>query len=139
VSLRDLAATIVDVLGFQADPLFPGESLARFWQGSPPGDTDTAAASDPALSEVVPLESFGPDPSQWFTKPRWPLAALIDGDWTYIRREADRHEELFHLRGDARERHNRAAEPALQPVLERLRAALVRLTAGPLTPQRFNP
>jgi hypothetical protein len=43
------------------------------------------------------------------------------------------------LGGDAQERHNRAGEAALQPVLERMRAALGRLTAGPLTPQRFNP
>ena len=34
VSLRDLAATIVDVAGLQGGSPFPGESLARFWNGS---------------------------------------------------------------------------------------------------------
>jgi arylsulfatase A-like enzyme len=139
VSLRDLAATVVDVLGLPADSRFPAESLARFWKESAPGAAAEAVASDQALAEVVPLESFGPDPSQWSTKPRWPLVALTEGDWTYIRREADVHEELFQLRGDAQERNNRAGDPAVQPVLERMRAALGRLTAGPLTPQRFNP
>jgi arylsulfatase A-like enzyme len=139
VSLRDLAATIVDVLGLPADSPFPGESLARFWDRSSPPASGTAAASDQALSEVVPLDSFGPDPSQWTIKPRWPLAALTEGDWTYIRREGDVREELFHLREDLQERHNRAGDPTLEPVLERMRAVLGRLTAGPLTPQRFPP
>jgi arylsulfatase A-like enzyme len=139
VSLRDLAATIVDVLGWRADSPFPGPSLARFWQGSAPLASAKAAAPAQALSEVVPLDSFGPDPSQWLHKPRWPLAALTEGDWTYIRREGNVREELFHLREDAREQHNRAGDPALEPVLERMRAALGRLTVGPLTPQRFNP
>src|SRR5262249_39068254 len=34
VSLRDLAATIVDVLGFQDGSPFPGVPLSRFWNGS---------------------------------------------------------------------------------------------------------
>ena len=34
VSLRDLAATIVDVLGLEAGSPFPGSSLARYWDGS---------------------------------------------------------------------------------------------------------
>ena len=72
-------------------------------------------------------------------KPRWPLAALTDGDWTYIRREGEVREELFRVREDAQERHNLADDPAMQPTLERMRRALGRLTAGPLTPERFNP
>jgi hypothetical protein len=94
---------------------------------------------EPVLSEVVPLESSGQDLAQWLHRPRWPLAALCEADWTYIRREADGREELFRVRDDAQQRHNLAREPALQPTLQRMRAALARLTAGPLTPRRFNP
>ena len=72
-------------------------------------------------------------------KPRWPLAALAEGDWSYIRREGDVREELFHVREDAQEQHNLADDPPAQPVLQRMRDALRQLTAGPLTPQRFNP
>ena len=61
-SLRDLPATIVDVLGFQADSPFPGTTLRRFWKGSSAPASDQDAASEPALSEVVPLGSFDPDP-----------------------------------------------------------------------------
>jgi hypothetical protein len=139
VSLRDVATTVVEVLGFQAGSPFPGEPLARFWNGSSRVASAKAAVSDPALSEVVPIQSFGSDSSQWLNQPRWPLAALTDGDWAYIRREGDAREELFHLREDAQERHNLARDPAMQPTLGRMRTALGRLTAGPLTPQRFNP
>ena len=35
VSLRDLPATIVDILDFEADSPFPGSSLARYWNRKP--------------------------------------------------------------------------------------------------------
>jgi hypothetical protein len=40
---------------------------------------------------------------------------------------------------DAGEQHNLATDPAARSTLERMRAALDRLTAGPLTPGRFKP
>jgi arylsulfatase A-like enzyme len=135
VSLRNLAATIVDVLEFETGSPFPGESLARFWDGtslfpSPPADH--------ALSEVVPIDPINPDPLE-MVKPHWPLAAVNEGGWTYIRREGDVHEELFDLREDAKESHNLAGSPAARAELDRLRGSLSGLTAGPLTPERFSP
>jgi arylsulfatase A-like enzyme len=138
VSLRDLPATIVDALGFKTESPFDGNSLARCWNGSASASA-TAAVSEQALSEVVPLGSLAPDPSRLPYKPRWPMAALTEGDWTYIRREGEVREELFRVRQDAQERHNLASDPAMRSTLERMRAALGRLTAGPLTPERFNP
>ena len=70
---------------------------------------------------------------------RWPVAALVEGDWSYIRRDGERRELLFNLREDAGELHNRANEPAILPTLERMRQALDCFTAGRLTPDRFNP
>jgi arylsulfatase A-like enzyme len=137
-SLRDLAATIADVVGVPSETSFPGESLARFWKGSGPAN-DPVAAPAQALSEVVPLGSFGPNPSLWDNHPRWPLAALTEGDWTYIRREENAGEELYHVAEDTKEQRNLAGDPTLQATLERLRNALSRLTAGPLTPRRFKP
>jgi arylsulfatase A-like enzyme len=138
VSLRDLAATIAEMPDLKTASPFPGSSLARFWKG-PASESSTADAANQTLSEVVPLDSFGPDPSQWSYKPRWPLAALTLGDWIYIRREGNVHEELFRLRDQAPERQNLASDPAMQPTLERMRGALGRMTGGPLTPERFNP
>jgi arylsulfatase A-like enzyme len=139
VSPRALAATIVAVLGFQAGSPFRGEPLGRFWSVSSPTASALAAASDPVLSQVVPNLSPSGDSLQRPNELGWPLGALIDGDWTYIRREGDVREELFHLPEDAHERHNLAREPAMQPTLERMRGDLGRLTGGPLTPERFKP
>jgi arylsulfatase A-like enzyme len=136
-SLRDLAATLVDVLDLRADSPFPGQSLARFWDGSSPSPS-SATAGDRALSEVVPIDPLNPDPLE-MARPHWPIAAVIEGGWAYIRREADVREELFHLPEDARELHNLAGAPAMQPRLGRMRELLSRLTSGPLTPQRFHP
>jgi arylsulfatase A-like enzyme len=133
VSLRDLAATIVDVLDLKTGSPFPGKSLARFWDGSSP-----APMAEQALSEVVPIDRLKPDALE-MAKPHWPLAAVNEGGWTYIRREGDVHEELFHLREDAKESKNLAGSPAARPELARMHGTLSRLTAGPLTPQRFNP
>jgi hypothetical protein len=45
---------------------------------------------------------------------------------------------LFHLREDAKEMRNRADDPAAQTILQQMRAALDRLTGGPLLQRRFN-
>ncbi len=135
VSLRDVAATIVDVLNLEGGSPFPGRSLARFWDGSSPSPS---TPGDPALSEVVPIDPLHPNVLE-MVQPHWPIAAVIEGGWAYIRREADGREELFHLREDAKESHNLADRPAALSELERLRGSLSGLTAGPLTPQRFNP
>jgi arylsulfatase A-like enzyme len=137
VSLRDLAATLVDLAGFGADSPFPGASLARLWRRSSraPGD---ARAGDGALAELVPNETLGGGKSDSSRRP-WPLAALAEGGWSYIRREGQVLEELYHLSVDPREQHNVAASNSSRDRLERMRAALSQLTLGPLTPERFNP
>jgi arylsulfatase A-like enzyme len=136
VSLRDLPATIVDVLGFQEGSPFPGKSLARYWNGSARALANPAA-SEGALSEVVPVDPLNPVPEQLRVRP-WPLAALSEGDWTYFRRDGDVREELFQVREDGREQHNLVGEAAHEPTLKRMRQTLGRLTGGPLTPERFN-
>jgi arylsulfatase A-like enzyme len=137
VSLRDLPATIVDVLGLETGSPFPGASLGRFWNGAQPAGPQKPASADPALAEVLPsdrttLDDYG------MPKKSWPLGALNDGEWSYIRRAGDVREELFRLSADAKQERNLAGDPAAGPTLERMRAALNRLTAGPLVPDRFS-
>src|SRR5262249_20080721 len=95
VSLRDLPATIVDVLGLENRSPFPGNSLARYWNGSTRSLGEPGAPPG-ALSEVVPLDPLNPDPAQLVAQP-WPLAAFCDREWTYIRRDGEVREELFHV------------------------------------------
>jgi hypothetical protein len=136
VSLRDLAATIVDVSGAKGGSPFPGVSLARFWDASP-GPVPSSAPS-PALSELAPERPPGSrHPGTNFLL--WPMASLIDGDWSYMRREGDLFELLFNLREDPGELRNLADEPAMRATVERMGKAIGPLTAGPLTPDRFNP
>jgi hypothetical protein len=72
------------------------------------------------------------------TKPRPPLGAVKEREWSYIRRERDASEQLFHLSQDANEQRNLAGDPSAQTTLEQMRRALDRLTGGPLTPERFS-
>jgi arylsulfatase A-like enzyme len=137
VSLRDLAATIVDVLNLEAGSPFPGDSLARYWANRAAKAQLPRLSSERALSEVVPGDPLDRDSSGLPNK-TWPLGALKGGDWSYIRREGEVTEQLFDMRQDAREQHNLAGDPAARPMLEQMREALRRSTSGPLVPQRFN-
>src|SRR5262249_51495763 len=126
-----------DVLGLEAGSPFPGYSLARSWNRTSPTSPLQRASSDPALAEVVPNDPLDRD-SWGLPKKTWPLGSLNEGEWSYIRREGDLREELFHLRMDALEQRNLAGDPAAQPTLERMRGTLGRLTDGPLLPRRFS-
>ena len=53
VSLGDLAATIVDLAGLTTGSPFPGESLARYWDGSKSSAKPGDKPADPTLAEVV--------------------------------------------------------------------------------------
>jgi arylsulfatase A-like enzyme len=138
VSLRDLAATVVDVVGLDKSSPFPGRSLARFWDDAPHPPAADGLAPRHALAEVVPIDPVFHDVAR-LAHPAWPMAALAEGDWSYIRRHGHRGEELFDLHGDANEQRNRADDPAAQPRLGEMRRSMDRLTAGPLTPERFRP
>jgi arylsulfatase A-like enzyme len=137
VSLRDLPATIVDVLKIEAGAPFPGVSLARYWEGTPRAATAAAPSADPALAELVPGDARYRD-SYGLPLKTWPMGALNEGQWSYIRSEGRVREELFHLKKDAKEQRNLARDPTAQAVLQRMRDTLGRLTSGPLNPRRFN-
>ena len=136
VSLRDLTATFVDVAGMTAGSPFPGDSLVRFW-GSPGAVRSAlrAITCSPrsSLDHALSRDQSGASPKGW------PLGGVADGEWSYIRREGDVREELFHLRDDPNEQRNLANDPAAGPRLEQMRGNLKKLTAGPLLPERFNP
>ena len=79
------------------------------------------AIASPALAEVVPNDPLNRD-SWGVPKQLSPLGAVKEKDWSYIRREGDVREELFHLRDDPREQHNLAGDPSAQPTLKQMRA-----------------
>ena len=128
VSLRDLPATVVDLIGLETGAPFPGRSLARLWENSSQRADQTI--SDEVLSE---LPSPSPRDSSHGRSParRGSLVSLAEGDLVYIRNEGDGTEELFNERDDPRELTNRAASDTMRPVLERFRQQLARLKPRP--------
>ena len=128
VSLRDLPATIVDLVGLGDGAPFSGRSLARLWRDSSsrPG-TDVAEG---ALSELPRPNPFNPNQGR-SPAYRGPLVSLADGDFVYIRNEGDGTEEFFNERDDPGELRNLAHDAATQPILERFRRRLDRMKANP--------
>lgn len=136
-SLRNVAATIVDIAGCGAGSPFPGTSMAGVWRrsiGPPAAD----GPGESALAELVPngtLDPRAPDP----TRRPWPMAAVVGEGWSYIRQEGELREELYHLARDPRRKQNLAGLDDSRRRLDGMRAALSRMTLGPLTPDRFPP
>jgi arylsulfatase A-like enzyme len=125
VSLRDVPATIVDLLGLGRDGPFPGRSLARFWGGDPaaPG-----SLSDPLLMEVdkpIVLSNEGREPAA-----KGPMKSLIAGGMHYIR-SGDGSEELYSLKSDPDERLDVAGSPMAQTALQGFRRTLGAMLRKP--------
>jgi arylsulfatase A-like enzyme len=128
VSLRNLPATIVELVGLEAGSPFPGPSLAHLWRRS-------SSAPGSGLIDGVISELTGPNPSHpnqgRSPAARGSLISLAEGDFVYIRNEGDEAEELFNERDDPGELHNQAGNEALRPVLERFRERAGQLRARP--------
>jgi arylsulfatase A-like enzyme len=114
VSLRDLAATILD-LSHASDPrALPGRSLARFWQGG-----DSLPSSDTLLMEL----SYSPRLPKGTPIAQGPMKAILIGDMRMIR-NGDGREELYNFATDHRDSLDLAAQPEQRDVLAELRLAL---------------
>jgi arylsulfatase A-like enzyme len=127
VSLRDLPATIVELIGLANGSPFPGRSLARLWADRPTGAL--AVETDVVLSE---LPSPNPsDPNQGRSPVyRGPLISLAEGDFVYIRNEGDGSEELFNEREDPEELNNLVHAQAMLPILRQFRDHLPHANVG---------
>jgi arylsulfatase A-like enzyme len=123
VSLRDLPATLFEMLGVMDRSPFPGRSLARLWDG-------TQVTADPVLSEsfLYPIVSHN------MNRPpalRGPMKAVAHGDHVLIV-NANGTEELYDIRNDPGEEHDLASFREMQPIVEHHRKALKELLADSL-------
>jgi arylsulfatase A-like enzyme len=130
VSLRDLPATIADLVGMADWAPFPGSSLARLWRDNRPEDASRVRDDDAAISELS-----GPNPT-YPSQGRSPaargsLVSLAEGDYVYIRNEGDGREQLFQESDDPGEQVNLAKVAAMHPRLVRLRRRLDQMRANP--------
>jgi arylsulfatase A-like enzyme len=123
VSLRDLPATIVDLVGQGKGTPFPGESLARFWRDSALDGAGSPRDRDPVISELMTPNPGRPNQGR-SPAARGPLISLAEGNFVYIRNERDGSEQLFNERDDPHEIDNRAQFESMRPVLEKFRRRL---------------
>ncbi len=121
VSLRDLPATIVDLVGVRQESPFPGRSLADLWRNPSPGSSPVDVSG--AISELPKPNPYDPNHGR-SPAHRGPLTSLAEGDLVYIRNAGDRTEELFNERDDPGELRNLAQDTAMQPILDRFRRRL---------------
>lgn len=101
VSLRNLAATILDLSG-NPDPRIPGNSLRAHWEES----ADTGGR-DTLLSHIRKLINQ-PD---WWPASGGDLLSIVAGRFRYIRNEETGREELFDFEVDREERQNLVDTP----------------------------
>ena len=117
VSLRDLPATIVDLVGLSDHAPFPGRSLALLW-------ADRPGSEKPGPSLVRSEASIRRKTSQNESRPpalRGPMVSIVAEGMTYIR-NSNGAEEVYRLVEDPKQEHNLSTDVALRPTLERLRS-----------------
>lgn len=119
VSLRNLPATVLDLVDARETHVFPGQSLARYWDSRA---AEPNASWDPVLSEVSAPAKNNPNHGR---SPvfRGSMSSLVLDGKVYIR-NGDGREELYDLTSDPTESQNLVAKPESAPVLATVRAAL---------------
>jgi arylsulfatase A-like enzyme len=127
VSLRDLPATVVDLVGLASNSPFPGRSLAVLWRSS--SQAADSMISNDVFSELPAANPSNPNQGR-SPAARGPLISLAQGDYVYIRNQQDGREELFLETDDRRELSNRAGLQSLRPILEQFRRQLSQLQAN---------
>jgi arylsulfatase A-like enzyme len=118
VGLRDLPATIAELVNFQGEPRFPGNSLARYWTK---GEASEIPAT-PLLSEVSKTIR---------ERPEWPaskgdMKSLVVNGLHYIK-HSDGREELYDFDHDVNEERDLALSEEGHRVLGQLRLELERV------------
>lgn len=96
VSLRDLPATALDLLGLPHEDI-PGSSLVRTVE---PG-LDSVITLSPLLAGLRPA----PNQPEWFPSTKGIMSALVEAPYHYIR-NGDGVEELYQIEADPREAAN---------------------------------
>lgn len=120
-TIRDIPATVVDLLGLSGEAAFPGASLARYWNGAgPPRDLEVY----PLISEV----GVARDVPEWFPVAKGDMTSLIIDGYRYIK-NGDGIEELYDLEGDPGEEHDLVNTEQGRRVLHQFRRSLDTIVA----------
>jgi arylsulfatase A-like enzyme len=115
VSLRDLPATVFDLLRLQPQADFPGSSLSRYWS---PGSTNDAG-NEFIFSEMDRVDAF----PEHYPARRGDLRSVI-WDGKHFIQNGDGEQEIYDLRLDPLESQDLSSTDAGRTALDRLRVAL---------------
>ena len=119
VSLRDLAATILEQVDSTASGLVPGRSLSRFWTV---GDGARVSGGDTLVAEVA----YTPRLPEWYPVSKGNMKSVAQAGLRYIR-NGDGRAELYDFDNDVMERADLAADSSYGERLERFRRMLVQV------------
>lgn len=119
VSLRDLAATVLDLAGIadngSGPGALPGHSLTRFWSA----DAARADSGEAVISEV----RYHPTRPRREPASRGDMASIIEGT-RHLIRSGDGVIEMYDLARDSVEERNLASQPELRNSINELAAKL---------------
>jgi arylsulfatase A-like enzyme len=119
VTLRDLAATIADIVPLEGGR-FPGTSLLRHCRaGAPVGGAAPAGEASPVISSIDARTHL----PAWYPAASGAMRSLHSGAFAYIEREAGAA-ELYDVDQDPRQQVNLARDPRYAEDRERLARAL---------------
>lgn len=117
VSLRDVAATVLDLAGAESSGKLPGRSLARFWNGR----------LDSTVTDTLLMElSYSPRLPRGTPIARGPMKSILIDNMRLIS-NGDGREELYDFTRDRKDSLDLVADPARRDALVSLRAALAHL------------
>jgi arylsulfatase A-like enzyme len=120
VSLRDVPATVVDLIKLEGESHFPGTSLARYWGGThDPGKPAAALLSE--VSQSINL-------AEWLPSMKGDMKSLVMDGRHYIK-NGDGREELYDFENDPAETRDLADSEEGRRALERFRRSLTTVLA----------
>ena len=130
VSLRDVASTVVDLVGLESGSPFPGRSLAHLWNR-----TERAATVDEAEDAISELDFRDAvrlnsrqikDPEKM--KRRGQIVSLAAGRYVYMQSDGDHREELYDFEEDPQEKRNLVEIESMREVLDGYRRRFLAAT-----------
>jgi arylsulfatase A-like enzyme len=134
VSLRDLPATVMDLVGLGEESPFPGTSLAPCWEWKRAGPHPTSPVL--CIAPPIPEPCIRPNQGQSPVASGAHASLAHEGNY-YIRNLRDGSEELYDLSADPEDTHDLADAPDREEALRRCREELHRLLReGPPYPGR---
>lgn len=129
VSVRDIPATVLDLLGVDSGELVPGRSLARYWtaEADSAAVSATGSAADGAAGDSIAVIVAETSGREWLAPhnpvSRGDIRSLIIGDMHYIL-NGDGAEELYRISTDPWEQDNLVDRPELAGELHRFRSVM---------------